>query len=60
MSQPFYVPRAVLIRLQYEYYTELAKPTRKDILLKAIETANKLRGLFPEVTFEELAVEVGV
>ncbi|KAL2784497.1 aldolase [Aspergillus keveii] len=44
---------------QYEYYTELAKPTRKDILLKAIETAKKLRGLFPEVTFEELAVEVG-
>ncbi|CEL01348.1 hypothetical protein ASPCAL00933 [Aspergillus calidoustus] len=44
---------------QYEYYTELAKPTRKDIVLKAIETAKKLRDQFPEVTFEELAVEIG-
>jgi hypothetical protein len=51
---------AILTSPQYEYYTELAKLTRKDILLKAIETAKKLRDQFPEVTFEELAVEIGV
>ncbi|KAL4885404.1 aldolase [Aspergillus karnatakaensis] len=43
---------------QYEYYTELAKPTRQDILQKTIQTTEKLHGDFPETTFEELAVEV--
>lgn len=45
---------------QYEYYTELTKPARKDILEKALELALNLHDQFPEVTFEELAVEVAV
>lgn len=45
---------------QYEYYTELSKPARKDILEKALELALNLHDQFPEVTFEELAVEVAV
>ncbi|KAL3459571.1 aldolase [Aspergillus heterothallicus] len=44
---------------QYEYYAELAKPGRNDILLKAIENAAELHTRFPEVTFEQLAVEIG-
>ncbi|KAL3470487.1 aldolase [Aspergillus californicus] len=43
---------------QYEYFTELDKPGRKDILHKSIETARKLHGQFADVTFEELTVEV--
>jgi transaldolase len=45
---------------QYEYYTELAKPSRKDILQRTIEVAAGLHDQFPEVTFDELGVEVGV
>lgn len=45
---------------QYEYYTELAKPARKDILDKTLELASNLHDQFPEVTLEELAVEVAV
>ncbi|KAL4902162.1 hypothetical protein BDW74DRAFT_181010 [Aspergillus multicolor] len=44
---------------QYEYYTELAKPTRRDILKKTLEETARLHDKFPEVTFEELGVEVG-
>ncbi|KAL4914579.1 hypothetical protein BDW62DRAFT_213350 [Aspergillus aurantiobrunneus] len=44
---------------QYEYYTELAKPNKKKILQKATEFTTQLHDQFPEVTFEELAVEVG-
>ncbi|RDW81580.1 Transaldolase [Aspergillus mulundensis] len=44
---------------QYEYYTELAKPTRRDILEKTLEETARLHDLFPEVIFEELGVEVG-
>lgn len=45
---------------QYEYYTELAKPARKDILEKTLELSSNLHDEFPEATFEELAVEVSV
>jgi hypothetical protein len=45
---------------QYEYYTELAKPSRKDILQRTIEVTAGLHGQFSEVTFDELGVEVGV
>lgn len=45
---------------QAEYYTELVKPSRKQLLQKSIELAAKIHEQFPEVSFEELAVEVGV
>ncbi|KAL3429242.1 hypothetical protein BDV09DRAFT_190282 [Aspergillus tetrazonus] len=45
---------------QYEYYTELAKPSRKDILQRTIEVTAGLHDQFSEVTFDELGVEVGV
>ncbi|KAL4765022.1 uncharacterized protein BDW70DRAFT_147326 [Aspergillus foveolatus] len=45
---------------QYEYYTELAKPSRRDILQKTIEITAGLHDQFSEVTFDELGVEVGV
>ncbi|KAL4773896.1 aldolase [Aspergillus nidulans var. acristatus] len=44
---------------QYEYYTELAKPSRKDILQRTIEVTAGLHGQFSDVTFDELGVEVG-
>ncbi|KAL5336902.1 hypothetical protein BJX70DRAFT_400242 [Aspergillus crustosus] len=42
----------------YEYHTELAKATRRDILDKAVQQTAKLHCVFENVTFEELAVEV--
>ncbi|KAL4972953.1 hypothetical protein BDW66DRAFT_154226 [Aspergillus desertorum] len=44
---------------QYEYYTELAKPSRRDILTRTTEITERLHGQFPEVSFDELGVEVG-
>ncbi|KAL5040938.1 hypothetical protein BDW71DRAFT_213593 [Aspergillus fruticulosus] len=44
---------------QYEYYTELAKTSRRDILQRTIEVTERLHDQFPEVTFDELGVEVG-
>ncbi|KAL4864863.1 hypothetical protein BDV12DRAFT_188598 [Aspergillus spectabilis] len=44
--------------LQFEYYNELAKPSRNDILQKAAGLAAKHIGQFPGVRVEELAVEV--
>ncbi|KAI9698121.1 MAG: hypothetical protein M1836_004123 [Candelina mexicana] len=44
---------------QAEYYTELAKPSRKKLLQESVELTAKIHEQFPEVSFEELAVEVG-
>lgn len=55
-----YMSKAILRVWKYEYYTELAKPARKDIQEKALELCSNLHDQFPEVTFEELAVEVSV
>ncbi|KAL4959269.1 uncharacterized protein BDV14DRAFT_193894 [Aspergillus stella-maris] len=46
-------------RTQYQYYTELSKPSRKDVLDHTLQLVGTLHDQFPEVTFEELAVEVG-
>lgn len=45
---------------QAEYYTELGKPSRKQMLQESIELAAGIHSQFPEVTFEELAVEIAV
>ncbi|KAI9036021.1 Transaldolase [Aspergillus affinis] len=42
---------------QFEYFNELSKGGRKDVLEKAIKLAQKEHGNFASVTMEELAVE---
>ncbi|KAL4936810.1 hypothetical protein BDV06DRAFT_216371 [Aspergillus oleicola] len=44
---------------QYQYYTELSKSSRKDVLDHTLQLTETLHDQFPEVTFEELAVEIG-
>ncbi|KAJ5519850.1 hypothetical protein N7463_000303 [Penicillium fimorum] len=43
---------------QYEYYTELAKSSRNELLDKSIKLAASIHGQFLSVTFNELAVEI--
>ncbi|PLB54018.1 aldolase [Aspergillus steynii IBT 23096] len=45
---------------QYEYYTELSKDNRKDILQKALELAAKWHDNFSSIRMEELAVEAAI
>jgi hypothetical protein len=45
---------------QFEYYTELAKPRRNELLQKSIDLTKEIHDQFSPITFEELAVEVGV
>ncbi|KAL5001724.1 aldolase [Aspergillus recurvatus] len=44
---------------QYEYYTELAKPSRRGILQRTTEVTARLHNQFPNATLDELGVEVG-
>ncbi|PYH42254.1 aldolase [Aspergillus saccharolyticus JOP 1030-1] len=44
---------------QYEYYTELVKQSRRDVLNHAIELAANMHERFPTVPREELTVEIG-
>ncbi|KAH8693798.1 hypothetical protein BGW36DRAFT_345612 [Talaromyces proteolyticus] len=44
---------------QFEYYAELEKPSRKELLGKSIQLAASIHEQFPTVTYEELVVEIG-
>lgn len=50
----------MLIFPQWETYSQLSNPQNAHLLESSIALAGRIRPKFPDVTFEELAVEIGV